>query len=669
MRSLPRRGESLVNNSPKDPRRFWILAFCATVLVLAASWRGAEYDEQYTLFLTGGVARPDWPATAFPAGLARALQAGHAGPMAIARDLRITDVHPPLYFWLVSAWRTVFGPSLFAARLLSVALGLGALWLVGMIATRVQVPPMRAMLMTLGCYAFAYTSVIARGFALAQVLVLGSVLCALIGERAWRFLLAGVLLGAATFSNYLAVFTAGAVVVAVGLEVVKPRRLGGWSSHPVIVVRCISGLFAGISVDRLTLSWPASCRQSTSLLAAPKTWMSGARPRLSGSCLEPPPHPASPPPLGAERGVDAAPRVPSPPLGAERPGEVGRGTIMPIPGRTKEIQLPRSIGRRRHPIEPDTRGTSPAITTNEERQRLPRPWTEPGHEESGGTPPRRSPNPIDLLTLLFGFLLFIPADLWWFLAQRGSRPGQFPPFALATGLARLAVRFSGAVLGGLPLYADGIGSTILSALLAVLLLSLVSSIVWRWRDVATPPARRLFALAALASPIGLPFLGFVFNNTPIEVRYLTFSTPFIALLLAGALPARGAALLLTVQAVAIVGLMIAPRTMQPASAAAHAATALVGDGVVLLPRGNDGVGVVGAFAIEAAPTLPLLLVDAADTPERIRARIRPWHRVVLALLEQDAASRAACDTMRATLSGWREVAREANVAVYDRTGN
>jgi hypothetical protein len=40
--------------------------------------------------------------------------------------------------------------------------------------------------------------------------------------------------------------------------------------------------------------------------------------------LRPPPQPSSPPPAGAERGVQAAPRVPSPPpLGAERTGEVG----------------------------------------------------------------------------------------------------------------------------------------------------------------------------------------------------------------------------------------------------------------------------------------------------------------------------------------------------------
>ncbi len=170
---------------------------------------------------------------------------------------------------------------------------------------------------------------------------------------------------------------------------------------------------------------------------------------------------------------------------------------------------------------------------------------------------------------------------------------------------------------------------------------------------------------------GLLALGAIFNNTPIEVRYLTFSTPFVGLLLAGALGAARRSVVLAVQAASIAGLMLAPQTMQPMRAAAHAAAVLVEDGVVLLPRGNDGVGVVGAFAIEAPPALPLLLIPAGVTPDQIRIRIRPWHRVVLALLEQDAASRAASDAMRLALTdpGWREVARGPNVAVYELIGD
>jgi 4-amino-4-deoxy-L-arabinose transferase-like glycosyltransferase len=431
------------------------------------------------------------------------LQSGNAGIAAIAHDLLVTDVHPPLYFWLVSLWRAVLGHDLFVARLLSVALGLGAIALIGVIARSARLPPVRAMLLTAGCYGFTYTSAIARGFALAQLLLLGGVACLLLGRRRWHFAFAGVLFGAATFTNYLALFAAAACLLA--------------------------------------LAWSWSFRNG-------------------------------------DRAFPAA---------------------------------------------------------------------------------------------MVGFLVFVPADLWWFLAQRGSRQGQFPPFSLFQSLVRLAVRSAGAVLGGLPLYVDGVASSILAGALSLLLLWLVGRVAWRWRRVGDPRARRMFALAALATPVGLLVLGEVFNNTPIEVRYLTFSTPFLALLLAGTLETRGTAVLLAVQFTAIVGLMLAPQTMQPAQAAARAAAALVANGVVLLPRGNDGVGVVGAFAIEAPPALPLLLIRAEDTPAQIRTRLGPWRRIVLAMLEQDASSRAASEAMRAAVltPGWREVARGPLVAVYERIGD
>jgi len=536
----------LVNGLLKERRYLWTLVPCAAVLCLAALLRGAEYDEQYTLFLTAGVPRPDWPAEVFPAGLAHELQSGTAGLATIARDLRITDVHPPLYFWLVSLWRATFGHDLIVARMLSVVLGLNALALIGAIALLSRLPPARAMLLTLGCYGFTYTSVVARGFALAQLLLLAGVLCLLVGRRRRHFLLAGALFGAATLTNYLAVFAAGACLLAAGLEA----------------------------------AWPQIFR--------PSTWVTspGFRGRF--------------PPLW--RGYPRyPPRYPQ---------------VHPQPGAC---------------IVP------------------------PSHRA---------------FATLLGFLAFIPGDLWWFLGQSGSRPGQFPPFHLGQSLARLTARFAGDILGGLPLYVPAAASPIAAAALGLLLIWLVARIVRHWGHIGIPHARTMFALAALAPPFGLLVLGALFNNTPIEVRYLTFSTPFVGLLLAGALGSRGTAAVLAIQAASIAGLMLAPQTMQPARAAAHAAAMLVGDGVVLLPRGNDGVGIVGAFAIEAPPALPLLLIRTADSPDQIRASIRPWHRVVLALVEQDDASRAATRAMHLALAdpGWREVARGPYVAVYERVG-
>lgn len=540
---LAPRYELLVNGSLKSRRYLWILVPCAVVLCLAAWLRGAEYDEQYTLFLTSGVARPDWPAAVFPAGLARELQSGTASFSDIADDLRVTDVHPPLYFWLVSIWRPVLGSGLFMTRLLSVVFGLGSLALVGVIARQAQVRPVWAMVLTVGCYGFTYTSVLARGFALAQLLLLGGVVGLLTGRRCWHFVLAGALFGAATMTNYLAVFAGGACLLAVARGSTRPapvRSDGSRSRH------------AGSNPRASTVEFLKTAVEATATRIA----------------------------------------------AADRP---------PI----------------RH-----------------------------------------------VIGAVLGFLAFIPADLWWFLAQRGSRRDQFPPFSLGRSVARLAARFAGDLLGGLPLYVRGAASVVVAAALGLLLLWLIIRIVWRWRHIGVPRARTLFALGALGPVAGLLALGAIFNNTPIELRYLTFSTPFVGLLLAGALNRHGGGVLLAVQAASIAGLMLAPQTMQPARAAARVAAAWVEDGVVLLPRGNDGVGVVGAFAIESPPALPLLLVRADDTPERILARIGPWHRVVLALLDQDASSHAASEAMRLALTapGWREVARGSNVAVYERVG-
>ncbi|HEX2939474.1 MAG TPA: hypothetical protein VHO91_00395, partial [Rhodopila sp.] len=181
-------------------------------------------------------------------------------------------------------------------------------------------------------------------------------------------------------------------------------------------------------------------------------------------------------------------------------------------------------------------------------------------------------------------------------------------------------------------------------------------------------ARPMLMAAALATTAGLLLLGAVFNNTPIELRYLSFGLPFIGLLLARTGLSLPLVLLLTVQSAGIAGLLFAPQTMQPAQAAAREAARVAGNGVVLVPYGNDGVGIVGAFGIEAPPDLHLLLVRPSDTPDRILARIGPARRVVLALLPQDRDSTATLPLMRAALSApnWRPVAIGSNVAAYER---
>jgi hypothetical protein len=479
------------------------LIAAALVLTSAAWLRGAEYDEQYTLFLTSGVARPLWPGGAFTAAEVQQRQRGHAGLAAIAHDLRATDVHPPLYFWAMAGWRMLFGTSLLAARMASVVFSFAALCVVALIARRAGISPVMAVLLTVGCYGFVYTGAVARGFALAQLLTLAGVATLLHAERRASgpaALAAGTLLGAATFSNYLAAFVGAA------------------------------SLF----------------------------WLS------------------------------------------TRPGR---------------------------------------------RWRL----------------------------ACIGFVLWLPADLWFYLAQRHSRAGQFAPFSAASAALRVARYFAANVLGGLPLYVSGLASHIVTSALAVLLAVLVGLAIWRWRAIATGPYR-LFAVAAAAPPLGLLLLGITFNSTPIELRYLAFATPFVGLLLAGLFarlrrPAGRAlcGLLLAIQATSLGGLMIRQETMQPARATAVAAAGLADDGVVLLPRGNDGVGIVGAFAIEAPPTLRLLIVGRDQTAGEIRARAGGFRRVVLALLGQDDDSRVTLPIMRQAFTDpcWHVVRAGTDILAFE----
>ncbi len=241
---------------------------------------------------------------------------------------------------------------------------------------------------------------------------------------------------------------------------------------------------------------------------------------------------------------------------------------------------------------------------------------------------------------------------------------------------RLARYGAANLFGGLPLYVGAQIEPAVAAVLALLSLGCAALVAARWRHIAHAAAARWsLAIAAAAPSIGVLLLGLAFHNTPIELRYLTFATPFAALLLGGALgslprlPRHAAiAVLLIVQAAALAGLMTRAETMQPARAAAAAAARVSQGGIVLLPRGNDGVGIVGAFAIESPPAQRLLVVDRGEPPEHILARIGDARRVVLALLAQDDASRATLPAMRAAVSGpcWRRIADGFNVVAFDR---
>jgi hypothetical protein len=229
--------------------------------------------------------------------------------------------------------------------------------------------------------------------------------------------------------------------------------------------------------------------------------------------------------------------------------------------------------------------------------------------------------------LAAGIAPFIPADGYMYIAQSAARAGQFAPFT-AHALLQLARDAGAALFGGLPLYA-GRAAPLVGAALAVLLLGTANSA----RRAATGPTRLLIA-AALATPCGLLALGLIFHTTPIEIRYLAFSLPPLALLLSTA-AATWRAALLAAQAVAIAGLAFAPATMQPQQRAAEASRRFdSAHPLILVPFGNDGVGIPAQFMQGAAPDARLFLIrdrlpDLTTEPT-----------ILLATIGIDAQSRA-----------------------------
>jgi hypothetical protein len=460
------------------------LFLAALLLGMAAMLRDPEYDEGYTAFVTSADARPDWPDSVFRAGDARAAFRPAPVPWAIAGNLRSTDVHPPLYFWTVWAWRRIWGPGLGATRMLSVGFSLGALGCLALIARDAGFPVMTSLMLTLGCYGFVETGIVARGFAMTQCLALLGLLLTLkaaspAAARPWRAALggagAGAAWGAACFTNYLAAFPAAAAIGWLGLR--APRRMG---------------------------------------------------------------------------------------------------------------------------------------------------------------------------LALLGFLPFILADLSFFLDQRDSRIGQFPPFSWPGLAAAMGHALGGAVLGGLPLYLPaGPPRMIAGAALGLVLLAILLLPALRWRHLGRAGPRLLLALTAAATPAGLVLMGLASGTVPVEIRYFAFALPPLALLLAASIanlpglwPWRVLGSVLMVQAASLAGLMTRPETMQPEGAAARAAYRAVGDaGLVLLPRGNDGVGIVGAFLTAAPDGLHILLVDPQSREAALEATLVAWPRVTAAEIGVDRDSR------------------------------
>ncbi|WP_368417357.1 hypothetical protein [Falsiroseomonas sp.] len=516
-------GRALLAIGDAAPRRAMVLVLLVALATLGAgaALRSTEYDETYTRLVTSPTPRPDWPAIPFTLPEAASVLDAVVGPAQVALNLRETDVHPPLYFWLAGVWRAAGGSSVEALRALSVLLALGAV-AAFMAAARVAgLPPVATGLATALAYGFAYTGGVARGFALAHLLLgLGAlgILLAWRRQRGWEAFWGGLAAGGASFANYLAAFPAAALV--------------GW------------------------------------LLVAPMPW--ARRLRLAAAAALP-------------------------------------------------------------------------------------------------------------------FGLIQAANMHFFLAQRGSRPDQFEPFAPVEALALLAQFNLANLFGGLPLYVEGPARLLLAAGVAGLAAVAVLAVALRWGAIG--PTRWLWLGGFVAPSAGLLVLGAVFGTMPIELRYVAFAAPFAAALLAGAasgwrrraprLAVAAFCLVLAVQAAGAAGMALHPATRQAyRDALAAVAPALGPDALLLVPLGNDGVGIVGAALAEAPRHQPILVLRLSEIPALPR-QVAPYARLVLlGITDRDGALQVAA--ARAALAEdpswvernrpWRDARRGFEARILDRAG-
>jgi len=134
--------------------------------------RAIWYDEAITLLETAGNALPSWPKKPVPARTAKKLFVGDPTLSKIAQDLRQTDIHPPVYYWLLSLWRRYLGFSLETARAFSLVCSIGtvlALYLL-LQAGKIERPFVHSLVFAISSGAI-FAGHEARSYALASLMI------------------------------------------------------------------------------------------------------------------------------------------------------------------------------------------------------------------------------------------------------------------------------------------------------------------------------------------------------------------------------------------------------------------------------------------------------------------------------------------------------------------
>ena len=112
----------MVRQRHQFPPIAWVLLVSVIVTLPAIFTRSITYDETISL-LEVSAAPPNTDlavrSSAVPASRLKEMFSGHRGFVSITQLIRELDIHPPIYYWTLRAWRQAFGSSIQVARLLS----------------------------------------------------------------------------------------------------------------------------------------------------------------------------------------------------------------------------------------------------------------------------------------------------------------------------------------------------------------------------------------------------------------------------------------------------------------------------------------------------------------------------------------------------------------------
>lgn len=197
--------------------------------------RAIWYDEAITLLETAGNAVPQWSESPTPARTQHELMVGSATCAEITAGLAESDVHPPLYYLVLSKWRRLFGASIETARLLSVLSSLASVVLFYLLlrSSGSARPFAPALVYSLSSGAVHYAHE-ARNYSLALLMLLAGVYLAYLTTQIepknrrnlWMSSISiGLFLGLAFQTNYLTVFPVIFVLLWYLFWLPKGRRL------------------------------------------------------------------------------------------------------------------------------------------------------------------------------------------------------------------------------------------------------------------------------------------------------------------------------------------------------------------------------------------------------------------------------------------------------------